>query len=329
MRAALLLSLALVACGPKAPDYPLDAELTLSDVQLLGTHNSYHLAPEEFLVEDLDYSHAPLTTQLADYGVRQFELDVNRVDPTDPIEVFHIFFVDEGTTCRLFTDCLGQMKAWSDLNPAHVTLIVMLEPKNPFDAGLADSLWTQLEEEVLSVWPRDRVIAPADVQGAAATLSEAVTTTGWPALGDGRGKILFALLDGGEHRDSYTHGESDLDGRLFFADSDPGAPYAAFMLMDDPVTRAVDIGDAARAGYLVRSRADSPGSGAAQANDTTRADAAIASGAHFISTDHPAPVEGIDYVVEIPGGEIGRCNPISAPADCTAADIELPYTLRE
>lgn len=50
-------------------------------------------------------------------------------------------------------------------------------------------------------------------------------------------------------------------------------------------------------------------------------------GAHWISTDFPAPVDGVDYVVEVPGGTPSRCNPITAPPDCAAADVEDPGRL--
>lgn len=329
MRAPIAIPLLLAACGPRAPEYPLDDVLTLNHVQVVGTHNSYHVAPEEFAGEILDYTHAPLTTQLAEYGVRQFELDVNRIDPADPFEVFHVFFFDEGTTCRLFTGCLRELKTWSDLNPLHVTLIVMLEPKDLYDPALADAYFEQLEAEVLSVWPRDRIVAPADVQGDAASLPEAISANGWPSLRTTRGKALFQVLDGAEQGDHYTHGGRDLDGRLFFARSVPADPFAGFVQFDGPLGNEDAIVAAAKAGYIIRTRADNSADGEALANDTTRLEAALASGAQFVSTDYPGPVDGIDYVVQMPGEGIARCNPVTAPPECTNADIEVPWTLGE
>jgi hypothetical protein len=63
-----------------------DATLKLNQIQLIGTHNSYHagIAPSESRLwkiralsawEGLDYKHEPLTQQL-DSGVRQIELDI-------------------------------------------------------------------------------------------------------------------------------------------------------------------------------------------------------------------------------------------------------------
>jgi hypothetical protein len=55
----------------------------LNQIQVLGTHNSYHLAPEPPMLaalgpraRDIEYSHRPLTEQLSALGVRKFELDV-------------------------------------------------------------------------------------------------------------------------------------------------------------------------------------------------------------------------------------------------------------
>jgi len=63
-----------------------DGTLKLNQIQLIGTHNSYHagIAPSESRLwkiralsawEGLDYKHESLTQQL-DSGVRQIELDV-------------------------------------------------------------------------------------------------------------------------------------------------------------------------------------------------------------------------------------------------------------
>lgn len=70
----------------------LDANLRLNQIQVIGTHNSYHLAPEPKLLQligttssraakAIDYSHAPLAKQFSEFGIRQIELDVY-ADPT-------------------------------------------------------------------------------------------------------------------------------------------------------------------------------------------------------------------------------------------------------
>ena len=62
-------------------------DVRLNQIQVIGTHNSYHIAPHpeimqliqitgKRLAESLDYSHRPLTEQMELLGIRQIELDV-------------------------------------------------------------------------------------------------------------------------------------------------------------------------------------------------------------------------------------------------------------
>ena len=105
-----------------------------------------------------------------------------------------------------------------------------------------------------------------------------------------------------------------------FTNSTPGAPDAAFMTIDNPddplLPAALDTG------YLVRTRTDVP-TNDARTNATTRRDAALGSGAHMLSTDYYTPSEYFNspYVVTLPGGLVARCNPVTAPATCTADQL--------
>src|SRR5882672_3006444 len=81
MRFVSLCLLALVT-----PLTPAD-DLRLNQIQVIGTHNSYHVAAAPAVktligslrkgwVEQIDYTHRPLTEQLEKLGIRQVELDV-------------------------------------------------------------------------------------------------------------------------------------------------------------------------------------------------------------------------------------------------------------
>src|SRR4051812_48238292 len=78
LRALVLLA---TAAGLRADD------LRLNQIQVIGTHNSYHVAPPPAVLdliavtgkaraESLDYSHRPLPEQFDKLGIRQIELDV-------------------------------------------------------------------------------------------------------------------------------------------------------------------------------------------------------------------------------------------------------------
>lgn len=144
---------------------------------------------------------------------------------------------------------------------------------------------------------------------------------GWPTVDALRGKVLFALVDTGEERDVYRGDATSLEGRIMFTSADPGDPDAAFLRVDDPIEDEDLISELVQQGYLVRTRADVPGEEAIT-GDTTRREAAFASGAQYVSTDmyRPDPILGSDYSVELPGDVAAICNPVTARDSCTEAD---------
>lgn len=346
---------------------PADA-LTMNQLQYLGTHNSYHIQPRAdlfalllaFLGDDAlawGYTHVPLTQQFDSQGIRQIELDIfddpnggryanhqgrtlfgesaaSGIAALDApgLKVFHIQEVDYETTCYTFVLCLQEIKSWSDSNPRHLPITVLLEPKDdiipdPQDLNFAQPLpigpeaLDRIDQEIRSVFGNEQLILPDDIRGDFATLEMAVLTNGWPNLSVARGKILFALDNGGDIRDTYIEGHPSLAGRILFTDSAPGTPEAAFMKRNDPQSQPGDIEALVALGYLVRTRADA-NTVEARSGDTTRRDAAIASGAHFISTDYPAPnLELSDYQTRLPGGGVARCNPVNT-GTCTAELLE-------
>ena len=131
------------------------------------------------------------------------------------------------------------------------------------------------------------------------------------------------LLDQG--REVYVAGHPNLEGRVMFPASTPGAPDAAFVQFQDPRTPdAAAIPDLVRQGYLVRTRADLPVT-TPTTGDVTQRDAAFASGAQIVSTDYPVPGAAqrwqSDYVAQLPGGATARCNPVRGNRACTAKGI--------
>ncbi|MCB9478137.1 MAG: hypothetical protein H6684_02745 [Deltaproteobacteria bacterium] len=299
-------------------DYPLDETLRLNDIQALGTHNSYHVERDGISHPEHRYSHKPLNEQL-DIGVRKFELDTHWSE-SKGFQVYHIYLVDMVSTCDTFTECISVLKTWSDAHPTHHPFLVLVETKGNDNNPIAEHL-DELEDELLAVWPRDRLLTPDDVRGDRATLREAVLNDGWPALGDVRGKAIFHLHDGGTDRAAYLQMYPGLKGAAMFTDSGANDEWGAIRIMNDAIGQFDEIQDAVADGFLVRTRADSC-CDEAIANDHTRAEKALASGAHFISTDFPELTDDYDYTFSIPGGTPSRCNPIHAPNECTAYDVE-------
>jgi hypothetical protein len=136
--------------------------------------------------------------------------------------------------------------------------------------------------------------------------------------------VIFALDNGGEIRDLYVDGHPSLEGRVLFTDSSPGQPEAAFMKRNNPVSGFEEIQDLVQRGYIVRTRADAD-TLEARFGVTGRRDAALESGAQFVSTDYPVPDPdfGTGYFVEIPDGAPARCNPLNAPPGCRNFALEV------
>ena len=342
----------------------------LNEIQVLGSHNSYHIQPQEPiatalrafdlpLFESLEYSHPQLEVQFSEQGIRQIELDVFAdpeggryyqrkgflavgMNPDSGIpallepgyKVLHVQDIDFETTCLTLIDCLEEVRDWSDANQTHLPIAILIEGKSdpiPDPLGLGftvplpftTELLDDLDAEILSVFDRDRLITPDDLRGDHASVEAAALAGAWPTLGEARGKVYVLFNNGGSDRQAYLAGRPNLEGRVMFTTSSPGQSDAAFVQIGDPRgDNLARIQDLVAQGYLVRTRSDVP-TIEARSGDTSRRDAALASGAQFVSTDYAwvSPF-GSGYQVTIPEGSPGRCNPVNAPEGCRSSLLE-------
>ena len=322
--------------GGRPAAYPLDDSLRVDEIQLLTTHNSYHQrGPVRLpgaLGDELDYEHPPLDEQLENEGIRGFELDVATTGNDFP--VVHTPVVDAVSNCTPFIECLRVIKRWSADHPGHAPIFVLVETKDGLlERGLDPRLrefdaaaLTRLDEEIRSVFKPGQLLTPDDVRGRSRTLRTAVRERGWPTMSKARGKVVFVLNSSGAKREIYLDGRPSLRGAPMFVTADPDAPSAAVIKVDDPdealIKRLV------RDHFVVRTRADADVV-EARANDLARSKLAMRSGAQIVSTDFPVPDPTInaDYFVQLPGGRPARCNPVQAPKDCRAVDVENPRYL--
>lgn len=343
--------------------------IRINEAQIIGTHNSYHVAPDAVadsliravVPQEADanaYSHKPLTEQLERLGVRQLELDLyldprgglyahplglqlankqgTKVAPHDPegklkqpgIKILHSPDFEFRTTVYTFADALGEIRKWSDQHPRHFPVFLLLELKSESFSPLTNPpAWDlaaceQLEKEILKVIPRERILAPDDVRGSYRTLRAAVEGTGWPSIDSTRGKMVLLLDNEGSIRDEYLKKSETLAGRLLFASVARTHSAAAWMKHNDPVRSFEEIQSLVKAGFLVRTRADS-GTVQARANDVGQRDKAFASGAQLISTDFPeADPRFKEYAVSFSKRVFVRQNPVSAQRGDKTKGIE-------
>ncbi|HEY8217223.1 MAG TPA: Ca2+-dependent phosphoinositide-specific phospholipase C [Acidimicrobiia bacterium] len=309
--AATMVAVAGVPARAAAPPERLD------DLHVLGTHNSYHVRPEREITpgEPADYAHAPLDVQLSKQGIGAVELDAWNA-PTFP--VFHSPIVDAGSTCATLERCLRTVARWSKAHPKHDPLFVYVEAKAlPTNANPAvqDAIDAALAEQGITAWDAagyDRLdalvrkvfgrtlITPDDVRGKRRTLRDAVVHDGWPTVAKSRGKVLVTLIGDPVILAAYRLGAPSLEGRPMFVNVKPDDPAASLISRDVP-DAAAHIPELVQQHFIVKTRADVDGV-QARANDRSRADAALASGAQIIFTDYPVADPKVGpYVVRLGG----------------------------
>jgi hypothetical protein len=241
----------------------------------------------------------------------------------------HVQDIDFGAVCITFVECLQELKAWSAAHPDHVPILITLNSKDDeipmpgsvtpikFDTAAFDAL----DAEIRSVFGRDEIVTPDQVQGAAPTLRDAVLTKGWPTLGAARGKFFFALDEEGAKIAAYIAGRKSLEGRVMFVNAPEDSPAAAYLTLNE-TTDIPRITTDVRKGFIVRTRADAD-TVEARVNDTTRRDKALASGAQYVSTDYMRPDTRFSaYQARMPDGVVAACNPVRGPERCAGLPVE-------
>ena len=301
--------------------------------------------------ENLNYAHPPLTDQL-NLGLRGLELDLfhdpqgghyaspmgiasqkageKSTRPYDPqgkmrepgFKVMHVQDIDFRSNCLTLADALTELRDWSRQNPRHLPILITFNlTDNPiqlpgskapvrFDAAAYDALDAQFRKQL-----GDHLIVPDDVRRESETLDEAIRDSGWPTLGQSRGKFLLVLDDAGRKRQEYLAEHPSLRGRAMFVNSEAGRPESAVMIRNNPLAESKTITNLVNQGYLVRTRADAELEEARQ-GDLSRFEAAKKSGAQVISTDFYLADWRLNpsYRVRFDRNRCFRLNPVTWPA---------------
>ncbi len=289
----------------------------------------------------IDYEHIPLADQL-DMGLRNLEIDVYADEkggkyahpkgldwakgqaPYDPdgimnepgFKVFHIPDLDFRSDGLTLKNELHELRAWSEKHPDHYPVFITLEPKDEVPANsmlttpekFTGAIFDELDKSLEDNLGKEHLVTPDMVRGNYNTLESAVLHGNWPTLKAARGKFLFILDDNNRKRALYMSGHPSLQGRVLFANADPGTPEAACMIRNNP--KAPEIKDLVAKGYIIRTRADSD-TKEARMNDKSSFIAACNSGAQIITTDYYLKSTHFtsDYVVYFDGNKYARMNP--------------------
>ncbi len=277
----------------------------INEIAVMGTHNSYQLLgtlPKRGLMKALQiisfgavenkavFEMDTFTEQL-EQGVRNLEIDIETVDNEGDVNfiVSHKPVLDNVSSAYNFAKGLEEIAMWSDNNPGHLPVYLLIEPKGdvPSINNMKNfSIEYALEfDKVLRQVLGDRLLTPKQAMGEYESFEEMRKADGWPELKLAAGKIIVLLHPCDvtqEYIDTDTSiGTQAMFPMLRFGDIDK--TYASFILDNDPVNatennkKTVDENN-----LMVRTRADDYPDFSDE-----RYSYAENCGSHIITTDYP------------------------------------------
>ena len=283
----------------------------LNEIAILGTHNSYQrLATAETRfamniidtitfkklgLNTFDFEMDTLTEQL-EMGVRNVEIDIETLDKDNKIEfkVTHNSFVDNASSAYDFTKALQEIKMWSDNNPRHIPVIIIVEPKSfvieingmkKFSLEYAKEL-----DKIVGDTLGDSLLTPENMLRDYQSFKEMRENDDWISLKEAQGKILVLLHDC-DVTESYIALDETIKTQKMFPMlryDDRNESYTSFILENDAFRanerKAENIDES---NLIVRTRAD-----VYPEYSDERYKVIEDCGSQIITTDFPEKVDG-------------------------------------
>lgn len=271
-----------------------DLSIKLNDVQILASHNSYKkkgsalgklfigLGDSFEEANALKYGYENFTNQL-NTGMRSMEIDV-RLRKTSFV-LTHVPLVDNSSVAPDFAMGLEEIKLFSDHNPNHFPIIILMEIKDDWmvlDHALQNIGPEQLEslDKLLIEKLGETLYMPNEMLETGKTLQETVTSTGWPSVQSLLGKVVF-ILHPGSFTTSYVGLDESLSSQAMFPGlykDEVDQDFASFVVHND--IDIVSISSLVNQGFIVRTRIDDYLS-----FEQENYENAILSGAQILSSD--------------------------------------------
>ena len=298
-------------------DAELESGLKFNEISFLATHNSYQspAVDETFdlynSLENVSFGafkgdaaafwSETLTNQL-NSGIRSFEMDIEVFDRDGEISFtcMHNPYFEMATSCYDFALAMKEIAMWSDNNPDHLPLTIIVEPKTTFiplkdmkkfSIGYADDFDAMLRETL-----GDKLFTPDDMLGDYESFGAMRADDGWCEVKDMLGKVLILLHEGGTTED-YIDSDPTLRSQAMFPMlriKDIERDCASFILCNAPGTILEMADEIAESRVICRTRADKFTSVTEK-----RLTEAMASTAQIVSTDYPPRTDSTpeSYVV--------------------------------
>lgn len=295
-----------------------------NEVAYIATHNSYQLPGVDSyqkLFRDLETvtfglinGDTPLfcsdtLTEQFNLGIRSIELDIQTVKNGNDISFVcsHSPLLDMNSTCYDFRLALEEVRMWSDANPRHLPITIIVEPKEFFllENGMRFFNLTyanELDKLVKEVFG-EKLITPAEMMGKYDSLKEMREADDWMKLEDCAGRVAVYFHDTDGVTGNYIKQDETVKTRSMFPMlryKDRDKSYSSVLIVnktDDIEKYADEL--VYEKNLIVRTMVDSYGS-----YDEAKRITALESGAQVLSTDYPKKTDMTDaeYYVSFENG---------------------------
>ena len=302
----------------------LEAGIKFNEIAFIATHNSYQkksvpamrnlyskLSELTFgLIKAItgDFESQTLTQQF-NHGIRSIEMDIETIVKDGDIifTCMHSPTFDMGTTCYDLALALKEICLWSDNNPNHLPITVIIEPKQIFipieNMEFFNTDYVQELDRMLRENLGNKLFIPADMLRGYKSFGEMRAADDWCKVNDMLGKVLVLLHDTAVTEDYIAIDPSIKTQAMFpmLRENAKERDCASFLLINSPKSAErckAEILDEHK--FIVRTRADSYNN----INENNRK-TAISSGAQIVSTDYP-PRDNIDKNYDVFTFENGK-----------------------
>lgn len=277
-----------------------------NQLRYIATHNSYQTeAVDEYkkifqnlseltfglISEKNGLFASPTVTEQLNNGVYSLEIDIETFDRNGEISFtcMHSPHFDMTTSCYDFSLMLKEIAMWSDNNPGHLPITIIIEPKSVF-LPLEDMKFFNLDyakalDGVLREGLGDKLFTPADMLRDYESFSDMRKADDWCKVSDMLGKVLVLL-----HDCSVTQNYIEIDPSIktqamfpMLREDDVDRDCASFLLINKPKDAFEASEEVIVNGkFIVRTRADNFTSVSEEKRKF-----ALESGAQIVSTDYP------------------------------------------
>ncbi len=284
----------------------LENGIKFNEMRFLATHNSYQTPNTDTTkklfsgLSDITFGlvkaeladfYSPTLTEQLNLGIRSFEIDIEVFDRNGEISFtcMHSPYLEMTTSCYDFALAMKEIAMWSDNNPDHLPITIIIEPKEAFlplkdmkafGIGYADEF-----EKVLYETLGDKLFTPSDMLRDYASFGEMRAADDWCKVKDMLGKVIILLHSFGD-TEEYIALDPSIKSQAMFPmlrEKDIDRDCTSFVLVNNPSALMKSNEEIIyEKKIIVRTRADKFTE--IRAN---RLENAMKSGAQIVSTDYP------------------------------------------